>query len=64
VTPELQALEVVVLRVIALGRARCGAGFGKYPLGVLDSVKELLPLVSWSEPVRARLAEFEARLKE
>lgn len=55
-------LEDVVLRIIQTGRDRCGVGFGKYPLGIRDAVAELLPLVSDSERVRERLADFDARL--
>jgi hypothetical protein len=41
--PPLEVrLENVMLRIIALGRARCGSGFGKYPIGVRDAVSELL----------------------
>lgn len=57
-----ERLEDVVLRLIQQGRDRCGAGFGKYPLGIRDAVRLLLPLVSDSERVRERLADFDARL--
>ncbi len=55
-------LEQTVLEIIRTGRNRCGRGFGKYPLGILDSDKELLPLVSDSYLVIAALKDFEDRL--
>jgi hypothetical protein len=57
-------LEIIVLRIIQLGRSRCGAGFGKYPLGIRDAVTELLVLVPNSEKVREKLAEFDRKLAE
>ncbi len=57
-----EGLEQVVLRLIDHGKDRCGAGFGKYPLGVRAAVEELLPLVRESAAVKVALAEFDARL--
>ena len=57
-------LERVVLRILQLGIDRCGAGFGKYPLGIRDAVEELLPLVKDSELVTERLAAFDKKLDE
>jgi len=55
-------LEEAILRIIQYGRDRCGVGFGKYPLGVRDALRELEPLVD-SDIVRERLADFDKRLE-
>ena len=57
----MKTLEQTILQLIQYGRARYGASFGNYPLGILDAVKELLPLVD-TEQVRKQLADFEERL--
>jgi hypothetical protein len=54
--------ERVVLQIIQLGVDRCGAGFGKYPLGVWDAVQELLVLVPDSVEVSASVKAFRERL--
>ena len=59
---ETQRLETVVLRIIQTGRDRCGAGFGKYPLGIYDAIEELIPLLPESILVREKLRDFKARL--
>jgi hypothetical protein len=61
---EAAKLEDAVLRIIQLGRDRCGAGFGKYPLGVLDALNELVPSLVATDRVRERLADFVARLSQ
>lgn len=58
-----KSLEDVVLDIIQQGRYRCGIGFGKYPLGILDAVNHLLPLVSDSVKVKEALADFNKRLE-
>jgi hypothetical protein len=67
-------LEDVVLSLIQHCRDRCGAGFGKYPLGVRHAIGELLPLVDrdargrngYGEPtasIAEALAELDRRLE-
>lgn len=56
-------LEAAVIRILQLGRDRCGPGFGKYPLGVRDAVGELIPLVGDNREIRERLKAFDERLK-
>ena len=55
-------VERKLLEAIAHGRARCGAGFGKYPLGVLYVVELLLPQAD-TPAVRERLLDFKKRLE-
>lgn len=59
---EFRRLEIVVLAIIADGRARCGSGFGKYPLGILSAVERLLPLMQDSERVALAVQDFKIRL--
>lgn len=60
---ETKQIEHRLIQAIAQGRSRCGLGFGKYPLGVLDVVKIFLPLAD-TQAVRERLADFENRLNQ
>jgi len=55
-------LERTVLSIIQSGHDRCGAGFGKYPLGVLDAVHELVKVID-SARIQERLADFQKRLE-
>lgn len=57
-------LQLAIVRIAQRGRDRCGAGFGKYPLGVMDALKELVPFMVKSEKVDAAMAAFEKRLEE
>ena len=54
-------MELAILRIIWDGRSKCGAGFGKYPLGVRETLRELTPIVS-SEAIEKALADFDERL--
>ena len=54
-------LERTLIDLAQHGQARCGIGFGKYPLGVLDAIEALLPLAD-TPAVREALAAFRKRL--
>ena len=56
-----QKIEDALLRLIQHGRDRCGAGFGKYPLGIREAVNYFFPLAP-SEKVAERLRDFDNRL--
>ena len=56
-------IEAVVLRIIQHGRDRCGAGFGKYPLGVLAAVEELVKAGASTPDILAKLYDFRERLE-
>lgn len=43
-TPEAR-LEHIIVSLIQHIRARCGSGFGQYPIGVRYAIGELLPLI-------------------
>jgi len=66
-------LEAVVLRLVRFGLSRCGAGWGKYPWGVRDTITELLPLVDQNyrerngygeqgKTIAESIKDFDARL--
>jgi hypothetical protein len=59
------ALELKLLALIHHGRDRCGAGFGKYPLGIRYAVGELQPLLDDPDhPVIVEaVADFDRRLE-
>lgn len=63
----MSRLALVLIDLANRGSARCGLGFGKYPLGLLDAIRELRPLVPADDPAAAGLdaaiARFEARLE-
>ena len=67
-TDQVRRLELVILDLIAHGRARCGDGFGKYPLGIRDAVEALLPLINPSDPAAESIttawAAFQERLAQ
>ena len=60
-------LDRRMLAVLQDGTAKCGLGFGKYPLGVREAVRELWPALdqtspAYSELLRA-LERFDKRLE-
>lgn len=57
-------LALVLLDLISQGLSRCGAGFGKYPLGLRDAVEALLPLVPPEDPAAPAVAAAWARFIE
>lgn len=59
-----EELALALLDIIRQGRARCGAGFGKYPLGIRDAVERFLPFVADNEQIQRELADFDRRLSE
>ena len=59
----MDSIEQAVLAIISMGRARCGSGFGKYPLGVRDAVEKLLSCFDGvPDSVRKALIDFDERL--
>lgn len=58
---DASALERRLIELAAHGAARCGAGFGQYPIGVLYALQQLAPLAD-TPAVRATIAAFEERL--
>ena len=60
---EWTELDRRLLRLVHDGRALCGFGFGKYPLGVIAALRELASLTT-NPTVHAAIADFEERLKE
>ena len=61
---DARRIELVVLDLISHGSARCGAGFGQYPLGTLDAVERLMPLCDTEDPAYPEIASALARWKE
>ncbi len=64
--PIPRRFELVLLDIINDGRGKCGLGFGKYPLGVREAVRVLMPLCNTSDPaypsIVSALADFDERL--
>lgn len=60
----MKQLEDVVIGLIQHGRDRCGAGFGKYPLGVLYAVEELISLCDPAYRCNVGPATIDAALKD
>jgi len=67
----MKTLEDVVLALARHGRARCGAWFGNYPLGVRYALQELLPLVDVThagsrtkQTITDAVAAFDQKLAE
>jgi hypothetical protein len=57
-------VEQAVLALIQYGRDRCGIGFGKFPLGIREALKQLLPVLNLqSDRVTERLADFDERMR-
>jgi hypothetical protein len=55
----------LVLRDLAYEcRARCGSGFGTYPLGLREAIERLRPLVPADDPIVPDLDKAIAELKE
>jgi hypothetical protein len=54
-------LERAILKIIQNGASRCGAGFGQYPLGVREALRELEPFIA-TDDVRQQLRNFDERL--
>lgn len=63
-TLDPQQFERVLLSVISHGRARCGSGFGKYPLGILEAVERFRELLPNSDAVNLALQDFKMRLDQ
>jgi len=59
----VRRLALVLIDLANRGASRCGLGFGKYPLGLLDAIEELRPLVPADDPAIASLDEAIARFK-
>ena len=55
--------EQKLIELAQYGRARCGVGFGKFPLGIVYALQKLSPLTS-SDAVKQALAAFEKRVSE
>lgn len=62
--PDLpEPLELKLIELAQHGTARCGLGFGKFPLGLMHALKELQPLAN-TKAVNAAIAAFQQRLDE
>ncbi len=51
----VRRLALVLLDLIGQCRAKCGIGFGKYPLGLKDGIEAMLPLVPDDDPAKAAI---------
>lgn len=64
---ESRRLALVLIDLASHGQARCGHGFGKYPLGVRDALAMLRPLVQSDDPdvvyLDAAILSFNRRLE-
>ena len=62
----VRRLALVLLSLAHGGRSKCGSGFGKYPLGIREALKQLRPLVPDDDPalpdLDAAIASFDERL--
>ena len=56
-------LEKSLIDLCYYGTARTGLGFGKYPLGLLDAIEKLTPLVE-SDSLQQALDRFKQKLDE
>ena len=60
---EDSRLDFELTRLAWLGRDRCGVGYGKYPLGILEALETLVPLLSApSDGLTSAVAAFKGRL--
>ena len=59
---DTRAFERKLVELAHYGQARCGLGFGKYPLGLIDALRELAPLTN-SQEVKTAIDAFEERLR-
>lgn len=57
---RVRGLDSAIYRIVSLGLGRCSSGWGKYPLGVRDALRELEPLMD--EAMRKALHDFDGRL--
>jgi hypothetical protein len=59
--PDSAVQDLAVFR-LGNSRARCGIGFGKYPLGVMDAVEECVKAGASTPKILAALYDFRERL--
>ena len=59
---KYSTLEQAVLGLIKMGRDRCSAGYGKYPLGIRDAINIFVPDLIDNDHIQERIKDFDDRL--